>query len=234
MEKPKRVPVTENHPPWDSWARLAHAALVPGPEVPLEQLLLVRDLAGRLARRFEPPEGVTPRMAAVLILLYPDGDDLRLPLTVRSDHLPSHRGEVSLPGGAIEPHEDGPISAALRESQEELGIEPASVMVWGTLTPIYIPPSNFRITPVVGFCGQTPVLSLNGDEVSAVITTTLRELLDPATVVIEQWTLRGAEVSVPFFAIAGHKVWGATAMVLSELVARMRRSQGQESSTAAS
>jgi hypothetical protein len=70
------------------------------------------------------------------------------------------------------------------------------------------------------------VLRPNDAEVSAVITVTVRELLDPALVVEEQWMLRGAEVRVPFFAIAGHKVWGATAIVLSEFVARMRRVTG--------
>jgi 8-oxo-dGTP pyrophosphatase MutT (NUDIX family) len=215
--------VTENLRPWEPWARLARAALAPGPPVPLDDLLLVRDLDGRFARRFDPPAGVTPRPGAVLALLYPDGDDLRLPLTVRSDRLPSHRGEVSLPGGAIEPGEDGPVSAALRECQEELGIDPSSIAVWGTLSAFYIPPSNFRITPVVGFRERAPVLNPNGDEVSAVITVTLRELLDPASVVVERWELRGMNVDVPFFAIDGHKVWGATAIVLSELVARIRR-----------
>src|SRR5258708_37542385 len=102
-------------PSWHSWARLARAALAPGPAVQPEQLLLVRDLAGDLARRFDPPAGVIPRLGAVLLLLYPDGGDLRLPLTVRSDPLPIHRGEGSLPGGAIEPGADGPVSAALRE-----------------------------------------------------------------------------------------------------------------------
>jgi len=144
---------------------------------------------------------------------------------VRSDRLPNHRGEVSLPGGAIEPDEDGPISAALRESHEELGVPTNAVTVWGTLSSLYIPPSNFRITPVVGLIDHAPVLRPNDAEVSAVITVTLRELLDPMLVVVEQWTLRGAEVRVPFFAIAGHKVWGATAMILSEFVARMRRVQ---------
>jgi len=210
-------------PPWDSWARLARAALLPGPAVIPEQLLLVRDLAGNLARRFDPPAGVIPRQAAVLLLLYPDASDLRLPLTVRSDRLPSHRGEVSLPGGAIDPGEDGPISAALREAHEELGVPPDAVTVWGMLSPLYIPPSNFQIAPVVGMIDQAPELRPNDAEVSAVITVTVRELLDPALVAVEQWTLRGAEVRVPFFAIAGHKVWGATAIVLSEFVARMRR-----------
>jgi 8-oxo-dGTP pyrophosphatase MutT (NUDIX family) len=208
---------------WENWATLARAALKPGPAIALDQLLLVRDTEGRFARRFEPPQGVEPRLGAVLILLYPDGPDLRLPLTVRSDLLPNHRGEVSLPGGATDPQDDGPIAAALRECHEELGVAPESVAIWGTLSPIYIPPSNFRITPVVGFSAQTPVLEPNGDEVSAVITVTLRELLDPANVVVERWTLRGADVDVPFFTIAGRKVWGATAVVLSEFVARMRR-----------
>jgi 8-oxo-dGTP pyrophosphatase MutT (NUDIX family) len=215
-------------PPWDSWARLARAALAPAPAIPLDQLLLVRDLAGRFARRLDPPPGVVPRPGAVLLLLYPDGDDLRIPLTVRSDRLPSHRGEVSLPGGAIEPHEADPAIAALRECHEELGVEPASVAVWGALSPIYIAPSNFRIMPVVGFSGHAPVLRPNLAEVSAVITVTLRELLDPALVVIEQWTLRGEQVRVPFFAIGGHKVWGATAVVLSEFVARMRRAHHEQ------
>ena len=212
-------------PPWDVWARLAQAALVPGMAILPQQLLLVRDLAGNLARQLEPPAGVIPRQAAVLLLLYPDAGDLRLPLTVRSDRLPNHRGEVSLPGGAIDPDDDGPISAALREAHEELGVPPAAVTVWGTLSPLYISPSNFRITPVVGMIDPAPVLRPNDAEVSTVITVTVRELLDPALVIEEQWTLRGAEVRVPFFAIAGHKVWGATAIVLSEFVARMRRVQ---------
>src|SRR5262245_39745025 len=214
------------HPAVASWAALARAALEPGPPVALDQLLLVRDLEGRFARRFDPPEGTIPRLGAVLILLYPDGPDLRLPLTVRSDKLPNHRGEVPLPGGALDPGDAGLVAAALRECSEELGVERASVAVWGMLTPIYIPPSNFRITPVVGFSEAAPLLNPNNDEVSDVITVTLRELLDPATVVTERWTLRGAEVYVPFFAIAGHKVWGATAMILSEFVARMRRADG--------
>jgi len=208
---------------WEQWAALVRIALEPGPVIPIEQLLLVRDLEGHFVRRPEPPEGVIARLGAVLILLYPDGADLRLLLTVRSDRLPNHRGEVSLPGGATDPQDDGPVATALRECWEEIGIAPEHVTVWGALTPIYIPPSNFRITPVIGFSQQPPTLTLNDDEVSAVLTIMLRELLDPGRVVVEQWTLRGIEVQVPFFAIAGYKVWGATALILSEFVARLRR-----------
>lgn len=208
---------------WFQWVPPIQAALQPGAPVSHEELLLVRDRAGELVRRFEPPPGHKPRMGAVLLLLYPDGDDLRLPLTVRSDRLPSHRGEVSLPGGSIDPGDAGPAAAALRECHEELGVDPAGVSVWGALSSFYIQPSNFQITPVVGFAEQPPVLRPNDAEVSSVLSVTVRELLDPARVVIEQWNLRGLDVTVPFFAIEGHKVWGATAVVLSEFVARIRR-----------
>jgi 8-oxo-dGTP pyrophosphatase MutT (NUDIX family) len=208
---------------WEEWVALVHTALEPGPAIPLDQLLLVRDLEDRFVRRLDPPEGVIVRPGAVLILLYPEGADLRLPLTVRSDQLPNHRGEVSLPGGATDPQDDGPVATALRECWEELGIAPEQIAIWGALTPLYIPPSNFHITPVVGFSERPPALSPNYDEVSAVLTVTLRELLDPGQVLVERWTLRGIEVQVPFFAIAGNKVWGATALILSEFVARLRR-----------
>jgi 8-oxo-dGTP pyrophosphatase MutT (NUDIX family) len=111
----------------------------------------------------------------------------------------------------------------LRECHEELGVDPAQVAVWGTLSSFYIQPSNFQITPVVGFCDRAPELTPNHAEVSAVISVTLRELLDPAMVLAEHRQLRGIDVIVPYFAIAGHKVWGATAVVLSEFVARMRQ-----------
>jgi len=217
------VPQNDLPTAWEQWAGLVRVALEPGPRVPLEQLLMVRDLEGRFVRSMEPPEGVAARPGAVLALLYPDGADLRLPLTVRSDRLPSHRGEVSLPGGATDPEDDGPVATALRECWEELGVAPESLSVWGALSSIYIPPSNFRIVPVVAFSMEPPTLSPNDAEVSAVLTVTLRELLDPDRVVVEQWTLRGMEVQVPFFSIAGYKVWGATALILSEFVVRLRR-----------
>ncbi len=207
---------------WQNWSELARAALEPGPAILPDQLLLVRNMAGHVARPLEPPQGIVARPGAVLILLYPDGSDLRLPLTVRSDRLPNHRGEVSLPGGATDPEDNGPHETALRECYEELGIETHTITVWGTLSPIYIAPSNFHITPIVGFVSEPPALRLNHDEVNTVITVTLRELLDPQRVVVEQWSLRGHDLYVPFFQIDGYKVWGATALILSEFVARMR------------
>jgi 8-oxo-dGTP pyrophosphatase MutT (NUDIX family) len=174
-------------------------------------------------RQLSVPDGVTPRIGAVLALCYRDGDDLRVLLTVRSSELNSHRGEVSLPGGQSDPSDLDAIATALRECQEELGIATQSVTIWGQLKSIYILPSNFQITPIVGFLETLPALTINTKEVSSVISTTLRELLDPHTVVVEPWNLRGYDVMVPFFAVMQQKVWGATALILSDLTARMRR-----------
>ena len=193
-----------------------------GPPPAPGELLLMRTLGGELARPMRPPEGVTPRPAAALILLAPFGDDLRLPLTVRSADLAHHSGEVSLPGGSADPGDADAAATALREAHEELGIPPATVEVLGALTPIYIPPSNFQLTAVVGYAPELPPLAPNPSEVDAVLLVALRQLLDPASVREETWERRGAQFRVPFYEVDGYKVWGATALVLSELVARVR------------
>lgn len=208
------------------WATLARAAVDLAVAVPAEELLLVRDANGRRFRPAGPPAGRSARLGAVLLLLYPEGNDVYLPLTIRSEQLASHRGEVALPGGATDPEDTGPTATALRECEEEVGVAASGLELWGTLTSVYIAPSNFQITPVVAWSPVAPQIQANPSEVSGVITVSLQALLDPATVVTERWTLRDVEVDVPFFAIANQKVWGATALVLSEFVARLRRSLG--------
>jgi 8-oxo-dGTP pyrophosphatase MutT (NUDIX family) len=202
---------------------LVQRALADTRPVPADELLIPHDGTGEPMRQMAPGPDTTPREAAALLLFYPYAGELWFPLTVRTNHLPQHRGEVSLPGGATDPEDAGATGTALRESHEELGIAYASVEVWGTLASIYIPPSNFRLTPVVGFSAAPPHYRPNPDEIAAVFCVPLRQVLDPATVVVEVWTLRGERVHVPFFALEGYKVWGATALVLSELVARLRR-----------
>jgi 8-oxo-dGTP pyrophosphatase MutT (NUDIX family) len=203
-------------------AALRRALADPSPPA-VDDLLVLRDPAGRLMRPMQPPAGVTPREAAALLLLYPSAGELWLPLTVRSARLTTHRGEVSLPGGGADPEDDGPAATALREAWEELGVEPANVEVLGTLTPFYIPPSNNRLTPVVGLSIGVPALRPDPDEVEAAFSVPLRTLLDPATVQEELWERGGVTLRVPFYALEGYKVWGATALLLSELVARLRR-----------
>ncbi|MEI7768789.1 MAG: CoA pyrophosphatase [Chloroflexales bacterium] len=208
---------------WQAQATGIRRAMATGGAVAFEELLLVRDPHGHTARQLVPPPGAVPRPAAALLLLYPQGGELHLPLTVRAGHLPTHKGQVALPGGATDPEDDGPAATALREAEEELGIPPESVEVLGTLTSFYITPSNFMLTPVVGLSTAAPELRPHPGEVDLAFSVPLSQLLDPATIVTEEWELRGMRLQVPFFALAGQKVWGATAVVLSELVARIRR-----------
>jgi 8-oxo-dGTP pyrophosphatase MutT (NUDIX family) len=207
---------------------MVQRALTDTRPVPPEELLIPHDGTGEPMRQMEPEPDTIPREAAALLLFYPDMGELWFPLTVRTNHLPQHRGEVSLPGGATELEDAGPIATALREANEELGIEHTSVEIWGLLDSIYIPPSNFRLTPVVGFTPAPPHYHPCPDEIAAVFAVPLRQVLDPATVTVEVWTLRGDHVHVPFFALEGYKVWGATALVLSELTARLRRMLAEE------
>jgi len=126
--------------------------------------------------------------------------------------------QISLPGGRREG--DEPIEqTALREAQEELGVVPRAVEVLGTLTPLYIPPSDFCITPVVGWTGTRPDWQPDAVEVAQVLEIPLRLLADPATVHRETWQRGELTVQVPYFMVRGHRVWGATAMVLSEFLA---------------
>ena len=161
------------------------------------------------------------RAGGVLLLLYPIDGRLHLVLTRRTEHLPSHQGQISLPGGAQEAGESFE-ETALREVHEELNVDPAGVQVLGRLTPLYIAPSNYCIRPVVGYTPARPAFCPNPCEVAEVLEVSLAKLLDPSVVHEEDWRLRGVTVRVPFFAVNEHKVWGATAMVLAEFVELLR------------
>jgi len=208
---------------WEQQAHSIQQALADTTLVELDELLIPRDHNNLLVRKMKPEPGVIPRKSAVLILLYPQDDELWFPLTARSTRLPQHWGEVSLPGGAADAEDDGPIGTALRETHEELGIPPEAIEIWGHLTKIYIPPSNFHLKPIVGFTPDSPHFKPNEFEIAEAFSVPLRTLIDPATVVVEEWKIRGLPTCVPFFALNGYKVWGATALVLSELVAKIKR-----------
>ncbi len=158
------------------------------------------------------------REAGVLALFFPRDGVPTLLLTVRRDHLSHHPGQISFPGGQRE-HAETLREAALREAHEEVGLPPRTVEVLGELTPLYIPPSNFCVHPFVGVVPALPPLSPQDEEVGALLHAPLPLLLAPATRRSEPWTLRGQTVEVPFLDVDGHQVWGATAMMLSELLA---------------
>ncbi len=166
--------------------------------------------------------GVDPansRPAAGLLLLFPVDGEACLLLTVRASHLPSHAGQVSLPGGQVEPGETIEV-AALREAHEEVGLDPAGVRVVGRLTPLHIPVSGFMLHPVVALAERRPDLQPAEREVERILEVSLDDLLDPARRLSRRILRDGdrGEVEVPYIDVRGAELWGATAMVLSELL----------------
>jgi 8-oxo-dGTP pyrophosphatase MutT (NUDIX family) len=157
------------------------------------------------------------RDAAGLVLLFPIEDRVHLLLTVRSSRLLSHAGQVSLPGGAVEAGESVE-QAALRETEEETGVDPALVRVVGRLTPLHIPVSGFVLHPVVGVSDSRPSYRLAHGEVEQVVEVPFDVLLDPACVNHQSGAWDGVARDIPYFALDGLVVWGATAMVLSEFI----------------
>lgn len=171
-----------------------------------------------------PPEaipGSDPRPAAVLCALFEGEHGLEVVLTRRSGNLRSHTGEVSFPGGRLEPGESA-ARAALREAEEEVGIDPATVRIVGTLTPLTTLSSGAAITPFVGLLPGRPRLRPNPAEVERAFTVSLRDLLAPGVHHEERWAVAGGALRpVHFFDLPGDTVWGATAGMLAELLDRL-------------
>lgn len=176
------------------------------------------------SRRRPPKMEGEPRVGGVLLLLYCRDGELYVLLTRRRADLNSHAGQISFPGGRRE--EDEPLyETALRETMEEVGVPPAAVTILGSLADIYIPPSDYEVHPFVGWLegnGRPPRFSPNPAEVEEILEAPLRLLLHPETRREEAWELRGQRVKVPFYDVEGHKVWGATAIMLSEFLERLR------------
>jgi 8-oxo-dGTP pyrophosphatase MutT (NUDIX family) len=164
----------------------------------------------------------SPRQGGVLILLYEKLGQTHLVLTRRRDDLQSHAGQISFPGGRREADETIQMTA-FREAHEEVGVHPEELDFLGRLSSLYIPPSDYEVHPFVAwYKNGLPIFIPQVTEVAEVLEVPLSLLLDPATRVVEKWELRGFELDVPFYLVAGHKVWGATAMMLSEFLSRLQ------------
>ena len=167
------------------------------------------------------PAGFNParvRDAAGLLLVFPKEEGTaHIILTVRADAL-RHGGQVSLPGGVVDPGETFE-QAALREAHEEVALQPDAVRVLGALTPLDIPVSGFRLHPIVAVSRTRPMLAPADGEVARILEIDVDALLDPAHFVISERERDGFALTVPAFRVADVEIWGATAMVLAEFLA---------------
>lgn len=174
-------------------------------------------------RPIAPPPGIVAKQAAVLLLLFKrDDGGLYFPLMRRQEYPGDvHSGQISLPGGRQEQDETYE-QTALREAEEEIGITPGDVQIIGTLTPLYVPPSNFEIHPIVGTIGYFPRWIPHIEEVAEMIEAPVDALFDDSLKGQEMLERRGAIFEIRYYRINGHKVWGATAIMLGELETRLR------------
>ncbi len=157
------------------------------------------------------------RPGAGLLLLYPKGQSLHTVLTLRNAGL-QHGGQLSLPGGAVESGESL-ADTALREAHEEIGLAVDAVEVLGTLSPLYIPVSGFALHPVVGLATEGQSFRADAREVARLYEVAIEHLADPSRRGEETRVAAGREYRVPFVRVEDQKLWGATAMVVSEMLA---------------
>lgn len=156
------------------------------------------------------------RQSAVLIVFYPGKQTLQVPLILRPAYEGVHGGQVAFPGGRAERVDRDLTATALREAQEEIGIKSSDVRVLGLLTRLYIPPSNFWVQPVIGVLPYRPDFYPDPREVEAVLEVSLTDFVQE--IKVEERHYQGVAFEAPYYEIQGHRVWGATAMMLAELL----------------
>ncbi|WP_338218843.1 NUDIX hydrolase [Algoriphagus sp. oki45] len=169
-------------------------------------------------KRFDPNLPPNHRKSGVLLLFYPVDGLAYFPLIKRPQYLGVHSGQVALPGGKMDPEDLDVIQTALREAEEEIGVDRRSIEVIGKMSELYIPASNFLVSPIVGLISAQPDFIPEEKEVDRIISSSVSGFLDRS---IRKQTLlelgSGIRLDTPYFDIDGEIVWGATAMILNEL-----------------
>jgi 8-oxo-dGTP pyrophosphatase MutT (NUDIX family) len=161
---------------------------------------------------------LNPRKAAVLMLVYPKNGQAQLTLIQRNSYKGVHSSQIAFPGGKIEAFDASPLYAALRETEEEIGVPREKINFVCPFSEVYIPPSNFCVSPFLGYCEETPLFIPDPREVSAMVEFSIADFLDDNNRIIQRMPTSYSEsIEVPAFKVGKHAVWGATAMMLSEL-----------------
>ena len=155
------------------------------------------------------------KLSAVLILLFFENDDWNFFLTKRSQNVNNHKGQISLPGGVHEENESLQ-ETAIRETEEEIGIPSEDIQLIGSLSPFYVPVSNFKISPFVGWMEKKPQVKAFDREVEKVFSISINKFILESTQKIKYDKLNGEMVKIPYFDIDNEMVWGATSIILSE------------------
>lgn len=170
-------------------------------------------------------EGERPqaRRAAVLLSIFEKENCPHTVFIRRAGTLRSHSGEIAFPGGGVDPDDHSPVMTALREAQEEIGLDPARVEVLGVLPPVFTIVSNYLITPVVAFLPHgLGELQLQTSEVTELIIAPLARLANPAIAHTEEWTRGGLTRLVYFYDYGPYRIWGATGRMLNALLALLQ------------
>jgi 8-oxo-dGTP pyrophosphatase MutT (NUDIX family) len=193
---------------------------LPGTEVQWEMAS-----SDRMIKDFPRIPGPDASIAAVLILLYPIKGSIHTVFMQRHNYTGVHGGQISFPGGKTEPSDENITGTALREAEEETGVDPSKISVIGTLTPLFIPVSNIVVTPVVGWTDERPEFRHQEEEVVFLFDAEIRRFLEPSIVKTKPFEIRGEMIDVKYFDYDGNVIWGATAMILNELLEIIRRQE---------
>ena len=161
---------------------------------------------------------IIPKKAAVMMLFYPKNSQTHLVLILRTSYNGVHSSQIAFPGGKVEPEDLNLSQTAIRETHEEIGVHPNSITIIRAFTEVYIPPSNFMVYPFFGYSNNELEFKLQEDEVAGIVELPLSDFMNDEIVVTKSMkTSYAGAIDIPGFQVDNHFVWGATAMMLSEL-----------------
>lgn len=171
---------------------------------------------------------ISPKKSAVLILLYPNSNDsaIHVMLIIRAkSEQGNHSGQISFPGGGFDASDIDLSDTALRETEEEIGVDRKAIKIVGELSPVYIPVSNYHVRPFIGICNSRPVFQINSLEVNDLLEVEITQFLLESNRTTSDVFLkiRNQKVQVPCYHIGGETIWGATAMIIAEFSEVIRR-----------
>lgn len=185
-------------------ARKAHVKMIPPNR---EELLINIDFTKTI-----------PKKAAVMMLFYPKNSETHLALILRNSYKGVHSSQIAFPGGKVEPEDFDLKQTAIRETHEEIGVHPNTINVIRAFTEVYIPPSNYMVYPFFGYSHDELVFELQEDEVAGMVELPIKDFLDDKIIATNiMKTSYAGNIEVPGFMVMDYFIWGATAMMLSEL-----------------